>query len=290
MENNIEANLDKNFERPERGTDVIIKVVLIRHGEKVITQKTVTTALTEEGKEQARRFGDSRKGQYLKAYYSPTDRTEETARLITEASQTDNTGVPRKREDDLSFGFKKGGEFIRKVQQFRKDALVPEAEGLSPEEIEQKINQLKEESLEEFNKRLKKGADQHTEYYLKFGSKKPEEETGSPVEIASRLSKLLLHYIELSKRLYSGSEIDLINVTHDVNVATFIVMVLRESLGQEDLSIGELGGSIEYTEECEVIIHRENDIEYSLKLMFRGKEYDISEDILKKLADAEYEK
>jgi broad specificity phosphatase PhoE len=279
----------EELEGHKYGENVTVRAVFIRHGEKVITQQTVTTALTDEGREQAKQFGETRDADFIKSYYSPTDRTEETARIISESSPAETKGVPR-RQDELSFDFPKGGEFIQKVQQFRREALVPNAEEMTTDELERNIIELKAESPEEFNKRLKAGADKHTEYYLSFGSNKPEEGVSSPAEIASRVSKLLLHYIEVSKRLYSGSNVDLINVTHDVNVATFMVLVLRESQQDEDINIEDIGGSVEYTEECEIIIQRKNKEELSLKLLFRGKEYDFDESVIHKLAGADYQK
>ncbi len=266
----------RSAEKNKKGEDVVIHIVFIRHGEKEHDPTNNNTPLTEKGIQQGREFGSSRQEtDMIKSYVSPTKRTEDTGNAIVSANNS-KKGVLRER-DELAFPYEEGGQFDRKISQLKKEIIGDDPLKLTSKELNEKVMDASNGIIN---------------FYLDFDKDKPEDKTvRSPREIASKTSKLLLHYLNMSKRLISNSEVDLINVTHDLNIVSFLKYFFEDQINTgEKFKIEDSGGPINFVEGYEIKIERKNADNFEIKLSFRGQEYTISEEFLEKTASAEYEK
>lgn len=260
------------FENQELGENVTIHAVFSRHGEKLLDPKNPETALTPEGEEKSRIAGKNRpKVAAIKSYTSDTARTKKTAEFMVEESPTE-TKMDQRLRDDIAFHYDEKGDFVKEAMRIKKEILGPDYKNLAPEEI---------------NQRLQQASNKQVDYYLSFGDQRPDPDTYSPVETASGIARMVDRYMKMSARLKSGSEVDLINATHDFNLASFLKeVIIREIDGKKVRgfeSIKEIGGATEFNEAFEIIVKRQDSAERTVKLLFRGNEYDIDEDRLNEL-------
>lgn len=260
------------------GENIEARVVIIRHGEKTHDPENLESSLTEDGRVASANFGKTRKlRDIVKPSSSNTTRTKDTALLATEHSPTVKKGTYINRPE-LSFEYDEHGLLANKIKEIKKDTLGED---------------YKKIDKSEFDKRIKEASNKTTNFFLDFENSKPDEKTNSPIEVASKMAKLLLTYIEMTKRLKSGSNVDLINATHDLNIASFLKEVISGKKTKSDsrnFDIQSIGGAIGYNEGFEIIIHRTDKDNFSLKLLFRENEYDIDKKVLEDLGSVEYKK
>lgn len=261
-------------QKEKYGRNVKIHAIFIRHGEKGVSTVTAETALSETGRRTSIEFGRKlEKREAIKAYTSDTERTIETARLVVENSPTQRKMVQRVRKE-LGFYYDKEGDFFRKAMEIKKETLGPDFNNLSEEE--------KRRRTRESDKR-------QIDYYLSFGDKRPDLKTFSPVETAAMVARRVDIYIRMAERLYSGSDVDLINVSHDFPLSAFLKETLvREVEGKKVRgfkTLDEIGGPIEFNEGFEFLIQTDSERNKSVKIVFRNKEYQVDVERLKELVD-----
>lgn len=246
----------------EKGRNVKVSAIFERHGEKAKSETTAETQLTETGKAEGAKFGKKLpKRSVVKGYSSDTERTIATANLAVENSPTEVKKPRIKIDRDLGFYYDKEGEFFKDVRNA--------AEGAS--------------DLTEYR-------NLQADYYLKFGDKRPNPRTVSPVELAALMAKKVNTYISMADRLDSGSDVQLLNVTHDFNIASFLkeVMVLARKEDDEPVKfekIEKIGGGIGYNESFEVLTETDAQGNKTIKLIFRGKEYELDTKRLAELVE-----
>lgn len=258
----------------ERGENVTIHAIFTRHGEKIHDPDNPETELTPEGERKSFEFGRGReKKDMIKPYTSDTMRTRRTAESAIAGSPTEKKGRMRNREG-LAFVYDEKGRFLKDILKMRKDILGEDYESLRDDEKQ---------------KRLQAATAKQAEYYLSFGDKRPDPNTYSPVETASGIARIVDRYIAMAGKLQSGSTIDLVNSTHDLNVAAFLKEVIVREVGREKVkgfqSIEEIGGPIGYNEHFEIIIKRKDKNNTSVKMLFRGQEYEIDGGRVKELVE-----
>ena len=258
----------------EKGENVTIHAIFIRHGEKKYDPNNPETTLTPEGEIKSLEFGKSRtKKDMIKPYTSDTPRTRRTAELATESSPMENKGTMRTRKE-ISFTYDENGQFLLDVMKIKKDILGEDFNNLDDEEKQ---------------KRLKRATIKQVDFYLNFKDRRPDPMTYSPVETASGIAKLVDRYIKMSGKLNSGSNVDLVNATHDFNLAAFlketIVREIEEKKVRGFQSIEEIGGSMDFNENFEIIINRKDQNNISAKISFRGLEYELDMDRIKELVE-----
>ncbi|MFA5069697.1 MAG: histidine phosphatase family protein [Patescibacteria group bacterium] len=243
-----------HLETPENrfGSNVEMHVFFMRHG-----AKDLTGTLTEEGKQQATKFGeDLEKRDAIKGYSSPVKRALETVEKVIEGAPHDKKLNTRIRAEI----------------------------GMPP---------LSEEFMKKFNELAKNDPDTATDWYLNFGKERPDPDTLSPHEVAESLAYVLNRYSRMAKRLYSGSNIDLVNVTHQGLPEALLKEILirkdkdREITGFEKLE--EIGGALNFAEGMEFSLNIDEKGEKKLSVNFRGQEYSVDMDKLEELAES-YEK
>lgn len=253
---------------------IIVHSVFTRHGKKFHDINNPETALSSEGEEKSREFGRSRpKTDVAKSYSSDTDRTKDTGNFAVEEAPSDKKLQQRIRED-LSFHYDKEGFFMKEATQIKKKILEYDYDDLGEEEK---------------GKRMDKYSDYITDYYLNYGDQRPDSGTYSPVETAATMARVADIQIRMADKLKAGSKVDLINASHDFNLAAFLKEVLVREVDGEKVrgfkSIKEIGGHIDYNDNFEILITKDNSGHKELKILFRDKEYGIDEERLKELVD-----
>lgn len=214
--------------------------------------------LTEEGKKQAAELGGGLSGKdAIKAYSSPVQRALETVEQVIEAAPHDKKLNTRVRAEI----------------------------GIPPSS---------KEFLERFRELEKLGPDAAAEWYLSFGTEKPDLETPSPHEVAESFAYILTKYLRMADKLYSGSNIDLINGTHQGLPEALLKEVLIRRKDDQELvgfqKLEDIGGALKFTEDMEFLIKIDEQGNKVLKLNFRGQTYDIAMDKLTELAKSYAEK
>lgn len=271
MENLETKTFSENAEY-KYGKSVKIQVIFLRHGEKETDTATAETALTERGRKESMETGKSLdKKDLIKAYSSNTDRTKESAELIVAASPTEKKMNLRLKEE-LAFHYDKKGDFVNKLMETKKEMLGQDFNGLREEEKKERIDKYENWA---------------TDYYLNFGGQRPDEGTMSPVETAAMTSKLAERYAKMADKVYSGSDIQLINDTHDYNIASFLKEVLIRDINGQKIrgfkSIKEVGGHLGFNEGFELLIENDNEGKKNIKLGFRGQQYELDAQRLSEL-------
>ncbi len=237
-------------ESPERfGRNVAIHAIFVRHGE-----KGEEGELTDEGTRQASAFGSGLGNKdAIKGYSSPVRRTVETVEQIIENSPHD-----KKLETRI-----------------RTEIGIPR----SSREFSERFKDLE-----------KKGPDVAAEWFLHFGRQEPDAETASPHEVAESFAYLIVKYLKMADKLYSGSNIDLINGTHQGLPEALLKEVLKRKIDDKEVvgfqKLEDIGGALQFTEAMEFMIKTGEQGGKTLKLNFRGREYDIDMAKLNALAES----
>jgi broad specificity phosphatase PhoE len=275
MERERSIPREQEEQRENFGRNVKIRAIFVRHGEKVPSTTTWTEdVLSERGIEESKRFGEKlEKKKAIKAYSSDTERTKETARLIVESSPTEKKMVQRVSKE-LGFYCSKEGNFVHEAMEIRKEIFGEDFDNL-PEE--------------EKRKRIHEADGRITNYYLSFNDKRPDPQTYSPVETAAMVARRVDLYIRMVDKLYSHSDIDLINVSHDFPLSAFLKEVMLRNVEGKIIrgfeKIEEIGGPIDFNEGFEILIQTDEKGEKSVKMIFRGQEYQIDMQRLKELVE-----
>lgn len=267
----------KKEQAKERGKNVTIHALFVRHGEKEASTKTAEATLTDQGREMAVERGRILdEHDIVKAYSSKTDRTEETAKLIAENSPT-NKKMEQRISGELGLVCSEDGKFYKDVMKMKAEVLGEDFNDVDKKEQEAR---LKERLLELETKQ--------TNYYLSFGDKRPDPTTYSPVETAAMMARRVSKFIRMPEKLHSGSDVELINASHDLNIAAFLSQVLvhedvegGKAIGFDDVEV--IGGPIEYVNGFELLISTDEKGEKSVKFLFNGIGHDIDMERLEEL-------
>ena len=263
MENFETKNLSENIEN-KYGKNVKIHAIFLRHGEKETDMTAADTGLTERGRRESLEIGRKLdEKDLIKAYSSDTDRTKESAELIVFASPTEKK-MKHRIEKELSFYYDKNGVFFNNLIKAKKEMLGDGFKELQEEE--------KKEKMEKYENWA-------TDYYLSFSEQRPDESTMSPVETAAIMAKRVETYIKMADRLRSNSDIQMINDTHDLNLAAFLKEALVRDINGQKIrgfkSIEEIGGSLAFNEGFEIIVENDEEGKKNIKFVFRGRQYEL---------------
>lgn len=265
----------EQFESKEKfGRNVKIHAIFVRHGEKGLSTITGETYLTKRGRKESKKFGKGlEKRKAIKPYSSDTERTIETAKLIVEASPTKKKMRQRVKKE-LGFYCLEGGDFIHEVMRIKKETLGKDFDNLSKEE--------KEKKLRESDKR-------QTDYYLSFENRRPDAGTYSPVEAAAMVARRVDLYIRMPEKLHSDTDVNLINVSHDLTLSAFLKeLTIRDAEGKQVRgfnTIDEIGGPIGFNEGFEILIQTNNQGKKSVKMSFRNQECQVDTKRLNELVE-----
>lgn len=258
-----------------RGKNIEVRVHCIRHGEKEVVKGNPETGLSEIGRQQSRNWGQEKLQQpVLKTYSSDTARTRETAQLIIGEAHAGKKMTHRVK-DELSFRYDPQGEFARQILATRQAIFG---------------NDFAQAPRPEQERRRAANSAAQLNNYIAYGDHRPDPNTYSPVETAAALAKRVDIFRRMAPRLRSDSQVDLINITHEFNLAAFLhEVILRPKedgttqRGFDDVK--DIGGPFESTEGFEIIVKTDGNSQLATSLLLRGKEYEIDDDRLRELAN-----
>ena len=252
MESFEKTNSERPENRPEkkeRGRNVTIHVVFLRHGE-----KGPSGELAPEGVRQATEYGEKMiPRDAVKGYSSPIQRVIDTVERVIKSAPHE-----------------------KKLKTRVKAEL-----GIPP---------FSKESAKRFSELEKDDADAAADWYLSFGSDKPDRDTTSPHEVAKTFAYLVQWYGRMAKKLYSKSEVDLINGTHQALPMALLKEVLIRRTDDKEIvgfdKVEEIGGALKPTEEVEFLIKTDEMGHEDIKVILRGAEYDINMQKMNALAES----
>lgn len=255
------ASLEMGALSPEdiaekNGENVKLHVILMRHG-----AKSPTGDLTTEGQEQAREVGRGLE-RPVKAYSSIIPRAYQSAESVIETA---------------------------------KNALTSHIAGKEPSKrepvkrIELAINPWSKEKLAEWKAIEKEqGSNAVVDWALKFGDKRPDEGTWSSLERAQMMAYVVEHYIKMTDKLKSNSDLDLVNLTHQSMPESLLQYAMTRTIDGKKVigleSVSEIGGSLGPSETLEIFIDAKNKGDKSLSVDIRGNSYGLDMDKIHELA------
>jgi len=217
-----------------------------------MAKKGLDGKLTPRGEEQGKEFGEK---------LEPTDAVKAYGGFVERAARTAENAVEASRH----------GKKMK--QRLRAELSIPP---------------MSEEAMRKFRELTKERAGAGAEWFLSFDDERPDPETASPREVAGGVAHLVKTYIDMADRLFSGSEIDLVNGTHEVMAESLLrYALIREENDEKKIgfeSVKEIGGSLGFVEEIEFRIVTNETGEKTVKVYLRGNEYDIDMGILEGLA------
>lgn len=257
----------ENNEQP--GKNVRVRILLMRHGEKASEEGE----LTEEGKK--------RIFEQFQKYELPKDKVKLSSPNVTRNLQTLH--------------------IIEKVVGPEKlgNSYVDTALGNVPENLGGIVYEGETDFSERFAERLKsiaiaEGGNVLNQFYIDFESARPDEETLSPQELASKLAKRLLLEAKIAKRLKADSEVDFIHITGSTYLFPLLKEIAEKEISDDPVNaegnnfVEKLGGELSFGEG--IIIEETTDHSGNLsplRISFRGKEYFIDLKTLQEIATKE---
>ena len=253
-------NFERRTETKEKyGKNVSISIHLVRHGEKHKDGK-----LSKNGVIEARKMGEKmRWKKVVKGYYSSKERAKHTLEAILRGGKSNIDKEMRAR-------VRKNLSPVILSNDFAKSIYFQELD----EEVS-KINLLPEEERIEV---LKKIEERYVKKWLSYDSSRPDEQTSSPVDVAQKMAVLIDRYINMADRLKSGSQVDLINVTHEYMLASVVRYFLSRSVDGKTIKGMDLVDSIErigYLEDIIININSDEKGRKKVSVLLRGDEYEL---------------
>lgn len=203
---------------------------------------------------------------------SDVDRVKDTAEEIIEASKAEDKFQIREKQPLKASSFITGdpesSEFIKKVDRRTSEAM-----------------KVPEENREE---KLKKAESKNVREWLSYGDESPDAEVASPKEVAKGLAQRIKTYVEMSDRLKSDSEVELLNVTHEFMVAAFIKYFLKKEDGERSMDgegvLETLGYRIDPLEGVSITITTDRKGQKGISTEINGEEYELDMEKIRNLS------
>jgi len=259
MEKIPEIAVSSSEKHEKYGENVLISTKFIRHAEK----GSFNGGLTPKGVGDAKAYGQAMEVHKdgIKGYFTPIERSQHTLDNIIGEVDAEKKFNSRLR---YNLTYNLADKILFSDEAMKKYAKVTEENGGDETAALQ--------------------------WYLDFGDKRPDKGTISPKESAARFAKLVERYVKMSKKLKSGSAIDLIHVSHSGSIEPFLKELIGNAIDKEPINpegnnfLEKLGGLINYLEGFGVDVKRSSKDSVELELEFRGRKYVITEKEIEDLA------
>lgn len=251
------ANNEASIEQKEKyGENVLMNVYLLRHAEKQLGENLEDTVgpkavLSTQGEKDSIEYGEQLRREYpgfkgIKIYHSGADRANVTGDLIA------------------------GEDSVYKLRERRSLSL----EGKITQEA---FNKIVEDTKAE-------GGDEATmiQKLLDADEVPLDEESMTSREISSVFASNILRMVEMSKKLFSDSKVNVVFVSHAGVIEHFLVDLLKRE--RPDFIEEDLEGGLQYLEGPEFFIKRKDRNTVYIQVKFRDEEFSISEDELRVLS------
>lgn len=241
------SDQEKAEQKERFGENITMRVHYFRHAEKTEAEGPLSEQGKQDAADYAAQFESLKDGS--KIYHSPLERAAQTAQAME--------------------GQLEGGVF----QTRRKKELLAMQPGEPPPFSQEFI-----EKYDALSAQHSGNEDAALEWYLAFGSERPDPFSLAPKEVAARIAQTILHSIEMSSHLKNDSETDSINISHSGILEPFLQEIFQSEFANNsgETFIQKIGGGLHYLQGFEVVIHRQNKAEVALTISFRGKTKDIS--------------
>lgn len=250
-------------EKKERGKNVKLRLIFLRHAHKaemdphaggVISQSN----LSEKGKQASQNLGwTAATEENLKAYVSRFERSLETA---------ENFLIGTLEKEDAPAIFSTRVRPALDAPHFSEEFIDVYRAHFSP-----KPENFDSLSLDEKEKIIEDIEAPAVEYWLERWDEKFDEETESAAEVAERTAYYFSCFDRMSEKLKSGSQVELMNITHKTVTEPFLIACLKPPLP----NLKEAEGPLDLLEGWEIIIETDENGKKSHAVKFRGKEYGI---------------
>ncbi|MFH1900180.1 MAG: hypothetical protein ABIJ83_02835 [Patescibacteria group bacterium] len=128
-------------------------------------------------------------------------------------------------------------------------------------------------------------------WYYKLGDQRPDPDTLSPNELASRAATVLDSQIRMIGRLKDGSAINLANASHSPTMDVLLLRLMRDEFDKSPINaegkdeLEKMGGPLGTAEGFDVEAKTDNQGVLSAVLKFRGKELPVNLRKLRELAE-----
>lgn len=279
MRENFERNVIKE-ESKEFGHNIEIVASFRRHFDPAKDESGMSLdQLTEKGREDAKKLGQTLAEPVIKGYSSPKERAKDTIDLalsnINKSVRILNQPQSPKHQD--------GSEHTYIIREKRELDTVPKS-----------VTGLFKEGLVYAKEQAAAGNQTPAlDLAIQYMFDHPEraEALGAPSmrEIAQDLAARLELYRQMSGRLYDNSRLRLENGTHGPKLEPLLKEIILRKEGNKIIkgfdNVSEIGGAFKPGENFEVLIKRGDKEEEKITLRLRGQEYDIDTAKLKKLSE-----
>lgn len=250
-------------------------------------QQISNSSITKAGAEAAKRLGttftSSKDG--VKPYVSSSPRAGETADNILFGYQAENPGVPIR--DRTVSGFLSPdvvpSQFLslynQKFLQSRNNLMEQRGQdpadydNLSLEEQEEIAERSEEPVMAEWiNQEQGEGHNQLQELFPL------DDATANFANFFNR------HNSRIVEKLYNGSEVDLVHISHRLIMEPFITsgILIRSKDGKRITDLDEAGGAIAILEGWQSVASTDDQGKKNIKVILRGEEYRVDQELLEK--------
>lgn len=288
VDSNSESASAREFEKNHFGHDIHVRYHLGRHQDPAIDLTTgkKLDKLSAIGVAQASTEGKELHG-VIKGYASPMQRARETVDLRFQNAAEDAAILNRRVADVKNEGARAsqhGREFvIRTKPELRLrsvQTIVPfwkEATAFAKSEIA--AGRANPEQMDNLS----------FQYYFDHPERAVELGAPAPHELAQELGYNVRHFADMAERFKDGSQLTAMAVTHGPKIESFVREVIVRDVGGKQVKgfeqLDEIGGMFEPGEGPEFKIDRDEDGNESIKMVLRGKEYDVDTAALQQLSD-----
>ena len=264
-------------EQKEFGRNIRAVLEFKRHQDPGKDPETGMSAdfLTSKGREAASSDGRKINEETVKGYASPKLRAQETVDLMLQ-NVDDGIRVINKTTESLGAGAK----HLIKKQRASNEFNIRTRKELDATANFGKVMPLASAWAEE---QIKEGAklDKYSlivQWYLDNPDVCRENGVLTGQETAAEIAERVSVELGMTERLYSGSNVRLVNVTHGPKIEPFLQAVINFK------EIEEIGGALQPGESLQFKVDINENRQKEVKLLFRNQEYTVDEGLIKMLA------
>ena len=265
------------LEKKEFGRDIEATLEFKRHQDPGKTPEGMSADwLTEKGQAASAVDGKNIEAAHVKGYASPKKRAQETVDLMLQNVGEDVHIINKTMESLQGTGAEKLTNNQRESNKFN----IRTQKELDATANFAKIMPIASAWAEE---QIKGGAklDKYSligQWYLDNPEVCKENGVLGGRETAAEIAERVAVELGMTERLYSGSNVRLINVTHGPKIEPF----LQEVVGFKSLE--EIGGALQPGESIKFAVTIDNNKQKTVKLLFRDKEYPVDETKIRDLS------
>ncbi len=260
---------EASAEQHEFGKNIRVRLRFMRHAHKeVLATHTPEGVISESGISEKGRLAAHAKGKdtlpqgnRLKAHISAKERSDQTAKAFVAGAQEKGVHVYKTRTQRSLDAPHFSSKYVHEEYEPQYVPLPENFDELSPDEQEQLIEDREAPAVS---------------YWLEDWERKSDQETESAQEVAQRIAAWIAKKEHLVRKLYAGSQVEFLAVTHRTTTEPFLVAALGKSLE-------ELGGPLELLEDWTLDMILDEQGRETLTLHFRGNEYPLERDVVESL-------